>query len=119
MPYSGKVGLTLWIVSWIWLIAAYYNLTHDTNWVAKLSIAACLLGLFLFQAQNWARMISVMANAMGIFLSGYFFMAGFTLIATVNVILFGGAIVYLMMPATSQYFKAQSPQKNIPGKQGP
>ncbi len=108
MPYTGKVGSTLWLVSWIWLIGAYYYLTRDTAWAAKLSIAVLLLGLFIFQAQNWARLIAVLGNAMGILLSGYFFVAGFFLIATVNVMLFGGAIYFLMVPATSQYFKAQS-----------
>lgn len=108
MPYSGKVGTTLWVVSWVWLISAYYYLTHDTNWAAKLSIAAVILSLFLVQAQNWSRLIAVMGNIMGILLSGYFFLGGFVLIATVNVILFGGAIYYLMVPATSRYFKARS-----------
>lgn len=112
MPYTGKVGSTLWLVSWIWLISAYYYLTQDTTWVAKLSIAVLLLGLFIFQAQNWARLIAVLGNVMGILLSGYFFVAGFILIATVNVMLFGGAVYFLMVPATSQYFKVQSQRED-------
>ncbi len=112
MPDSGKFGVSLWIVSWVWLISTYYYLTRDADWSVKLTIAACLLGCFLFKAQNWARLISALANVMGIFLSGYFFLAGFILIATVNVILFGGAIYFLMVPATSQYFKAQSKYGN-------
>jgi len=108
MPYTGKVGSTLWLVSWIWLISVYYYLTKDTAWAAKLSIAVVLLGIFVFQAQNWARLIAVLGNLMGILLSGYFFLAGFILIATVNIMLFGGAIYFLMVPTTSHYFKAQS-----------
>jgi hypothetical protein len=108
MPNTGKIGSTLWLVSWIWLISVYYYLTQDTTWVAKLTIAVVLLGLFIFQAQNWARLIAVLGNVMGILLSGYFFIAGFVLIATVNVMLFGGAIYYLMVPATAQYFKIQN-----------
>lgn len=108
MPYTGKVGSTLWLASWIWLISVYYLLTQDTTWVAKLSIAVILLGLFVFQAQNWARLIAVLGNVMGILLSGYFFIAGFILIATVNVMLFGGAIYFLMVPTTTRYFKIQS-----------
>jgi hypothetical protein len=108
MPYAGKVGVTLWVVSWIWLIAVYYYLTQDTTWVAKLSIAVVLLALFLLQAQNWARLIAVLGNVMGILLSGYFYLGGFILFATVNVMLFGGAIYFLMIPAVSRYFKAQN-----------
>jgi hypothetical protein len=117
MPYTGKVGSTLWIVSWIWMISTYYFLTHDTHWVVRSSIAAAILGLLLFQAQNWARWISVMANLMGILLSINFFKAGFTLFATVDVILFGGAIAFLMAPATSEFFKSQSHGKTPGGEQ--
>ena len=117
MPYSGKVGSTLWLVSWIWMISTYYYLTHDTNWVLKLAIAAAILALMLFQAQNWARWISVMANLMGILLAFNFFMAGFILFATVDVMLFGGAIAFLMAPATAQYFKAQSHKGTHRGEQ--
>ena len=116
MPYPGKVGVTLWVVSWVWLISCYYYLTKDVNWAGKLTIAACLLALFLFQAQNWARMISMLANVMGILLSAYFFMAGFVTIAAVNVILFGGAIYFLLIPAASQYFKSQSQQASGQGR---
>jgi hypothetical protein len=42
---------------------------------------------------------------MGILLSLYFIISGFVLIATVNIMLFGGSIYYLMVPATSRYFK--------------
>ena len=117
MPYTGKVGSTLWVVSWVWMISTYYYLTHDTSWVLKLAIAAAILGLLLFQAQNWARWISVMANLMGILLAFNFFMAGFTLFATVDVMLFGGAIGFLMAPATVQFFKAQSHGKAHRGEQ--
>jgi len=108
MPYTAKVGATLWLFSWTWLLVVYYNLTKDTNWVYKLSIAIAILAVLLFQAQNWARIISVLANIMGILLSGYFYMGGFILIATVNVVLFGGAIYYLMVPSTAVYFKSQT-----------
>ena len=46
-----------------------------------------------------------------------FFMAGFTLFATVDVMLFGGAIAFLMAPATAQYFKAQSHKGTHRGEQ--
>lgn len=108
MPYSGKMGTTLWMLSWIWLISVYYYLTRDTTWTTKLSIAAALLILFLLQAQNWARLIAVLGNMMGILLTWHFFLKGFILIAVVNVLLFGSSIYFLMAPATSRYFKAQS-----------
>lgn len=117
MPQTGKIAVTLWSVGWIWLIGAYYYLTHDINWAAKLAMALLLLVIFLSQAQNWARLISILANVMGIFLSGYFFLAGFILVATVNVILFGGAIYYLMIPPTARYFKAQSMKNRGQGEQ--
>jgi hypothetical protein len=110
MPYSGKVGSALWLVSWAWLIACYYHLTHDSAWTAKLCAAVLILSLFLIQAQNWSRLISVLGNIMGILLSGYFYIAGYVLIAAVNVMLFSAAIYFLMVPATSRYFKAQSQQ---------
>lgn len=119
MPQPGKIAVTLWIVGWVWLIGAYYYLTNDFSWAIKLSIAAFLLLIFLSQAQNWARLISVLANVMGIFLSGYFFLAGFILIATVNVILFGGAIYYFMVPVTAQYFQAKSMKSRGQDTQGP
>ena len=112
MPQKAKVAVTLWIMSWLWLIISYYYLTHDSSWALKLAISVCLLGFFIFQAQNWARWISVLANVMGIFLSGYFFLAGFIMIATVNVILFSGGIYYFMVPITAQYFKTQSKQNH-------
>ena len=108
MPYSAKTGVTLWLVSWVWLLAAYYNLTHDSEWVLKLAIAILLLLIFISQAQNWARLIGVIANIMGILLSIYFYMGGFIMIANVNVVLFGGGVYYLMVPSTTNYFKAQS-----------
>lgn len=108
MPYAGKVGLTLWVTSWIWFLSVYYYLTNDSTWVVKLSIAVAILVPFLFQSQNWARMIAILGNAMGIVLSILFFYKGLVLIATVNVLLFGGSIYYLMVPATSRYFKAHS-----------
>ena len=108
MPYVAKVGCFLWLAGWIWLIGIYYYLTKDTEWVTKLSIAIVLLAIFVYQAQNWSRLIAVLSNLMGILLSGYFFLAGLFLIAGINVVLFGGAIYFLMVPATKQYFKIQS-----------
>ncbi len=102
------MGVTLWLVSWIWLLSAYYYLTHDSEWVLKLSLAIGLLAIFISQAQNWSRLIGIVANIMGILLSYYFFMRGFIMIATVNVVLFGGAVCYLMVPSTTRYFKEQS-----------
>lgn len=114
MPFSAKVGVSLWILSWIWLLVNYYSLTKDIDWVYKLSAGIGILAVFLIQSQNWARIISVLANIMGILLSGYFFLAGFVFVATVNVILFGSAIYYLMIPATSAYFKSQSSPNRPP-----
>ena len=110
MPFSGKVGASLCSVGWIWIIAICYFMLSDENWALKLSIMVCILSFFLFQAQNWARWIAILGNVMGILLSTYFFLGGFVLIATVNVMLFGGSIYYLMVPATSHYFKTQSQQ---------
>jgi len=107
MPYTGKVGVTLWAVSWIWLISVYYYLTKDTDWLIKLSIMVVILAPFLFQGQNWARIIAMLGNAMGIILSILFFFKGFVLFGTVMVMLFGGSIYFLVIPATSRYFKTQ------------
>jgi hypothetical protein len=114
MPYAGKVGLTLWLTSWVWFLSVYYYLTNDSTWVVKLSVAVAILVPFLFQSQNWARMIAILGNAMGIILSILFYYKGLVLIATVNVLLFGGSIYYLMVPATSRYFKTHSQH----GRQG-
>ena len=108
MPYSAKMGITLWLVSWAWLLAVYYYLTRDTEWVLKLSIAIGLLTIFISQAQNWARLIGIIANIMGILLSIYFYMGGFVMVAAVNVVLFGGSIYYLMLTSSTRYFKEQS-----------
>ena len=108
MPYSAKMGVTLWIISWAWLLSAYYYLTKDSDWATKLAIAIVILAIFITQAQNWSRLIGVVANVMGILLSLYFYLAGFAVVAAVNVVLFGGAIYYLMVPATARYFKEQS-----------
>jgi hypothetical protein len=116
MPYSAKTGVTLWLVSWIWLLAVYYYLTHDSEWVLKLAIAIGLLAVFISQAQNWSRLIGVIANLMGILLSIYFYLGGFIMAATVNVILFGGGIYYLMVPSTTRYFKEQSKPASSPDK---
>jgi hypothetical protein len=106
MPFTGKMGLTLWLIGWIWMIAAYYYLTRDKDLTLKLSIAAVILIPFLIQIQNWARWIVILGNVMGILYSYYFLIGGHVTIATVNVILFGGSIYYLMVSATSRYFKA-------------
>ena len=90
------------------IIAFSYFKLPDTNWALKLFIMVCILSPFLLQAQNWARWIAILGDVMGILLSAYFFAAGFVLIATVNVILFGGSIYYLMIPVTSRYFKIHS-----------
>lgn len=108
MPSSAKMGFTLWVVGWAWLIAVYYYLTKDSDWTLRLSIAIGLLTIFISQAQNWARLICILANIMGILLSIYFYLGGFVAVATVNVVLFGGGIYYLMVPATTGYFKEQS-----------
>lgn len=110
MPFTGKMGLTLWLGGWIWLIAIYYYLTKDTTLAVKLSIATLILVPFLFQCQNWARIIAMLGNAMGIIISALFFVKGLVLIATVNILLFGGSIYYLMVPTTSRYFKSHSQQ---------
>lgn len=106
MPFAGKMGLTLWLIGWIWLISVYFYLTKDTNLSLKLSIAAVILIPFLIQIQNWARWIVILGNVMGILYSYYFFIGGHVLIATVNVMLFGSSVYYLMAPQTSRYFKA-------------
>jgi hypothetical protein len=108
MPYSAKMGFTLWVAGWAWLMAVYYYLTKDSDWTLKLFIAIGLLTIFISQAQNWARLIGILANIMGILLSTYFYLGGFVMVATVNVVLFGGGIYYLMVPATTGYFKEQS-----------
>lgn len=107
MPFSAKVGVTLWLVSWIWFIALYYYLTRDNDWVLKLSIAIGILAVFLFQAQNWARWISMLANSMGLLLSVFFFIKGYVFESALNLILFGGSIYYLLVPPTTTYFKSQ------------
>ncbi len=111
MPSSGKIGTTLWVISWVWLIAVYYHLTQDRTWAVKLSIADVILVLFLLQAQNWARLIALLGSIMGILLSGHFYWKGFIFVAIINVVLFSGSIYFLMVPATSRYFKAQSQPK--------
>ena len=113
MPYPGKMGLSLWLVGWIWLIAMYFYLTQDSALAGKLSISVAILIPFLIQCQNWARIIALLGNAMGIVISVLFYYKGLVLIATVNVLFFGGSIYYLMVPATSRYFKAHGQ----PGRQ--
>ena len=113
MPFAGKMGLSLWLVGWIWLISMYYYLTKDSTLAVKLSISVVILIPFLVQIQNWARIIAQLGNAMGIVISVLFFYKGLVLIATVNVLLFGGSIYFLMIPATSRYFKAHGQ----PGRQ--
>jgi hypothetical protein len=108
MPFSGKVGASLFAGGWISIIAFSYFKLPDTNWALKLFIMVCILSPFLLQAQNWARWIAILGNVMGILLSVYFFMAGFVQIAAMNVVLFGGSIYYLMLPATSRYFRTHS-----------
>jgi hypothetical protein len=113
MPFAGKMGLSLWLVGWIWLISMYYYLTKDSTLAVKLSISVVILIPFLVQIQNWARIIAQLGNAMGIVISVLFFYKGLVLIATVNVLLFGGSIYFLMIPVTSRYFKAHGQ----PGRQ--
>lgn len=108
MPFSAKVGVTLWVAGWIWFISICHYLLRDANVTIKFSIAMCILGLFLSQAQNWARWISVLANTLGIFYSSHFFIIGKVFISVVNVILFAGAIYFLIASTTSNYFKSQN-----------
>lgn len=108
MPSVAKIGASLWLFSWIWFIAIYYYLTKDTDWVFKLSVAVVILAGFLSQAQNWARLISILANSMGILLSVVFFYKGLAFIAALNLVFFCGAIYFLLVPATTAYFKSQS-----------
>ncbi len=108
MPFTGKVGTSLCAAGWMSIIAFCYFKLPETNWALKLLIMVCILIPFLLQAQNWARWIAILGNVMGILLSAYFFMAGFVQIATVNVMLFGGSSYYLIVPATSRYFKTHS-----------
>ena len=108
LPFTGKMGLTLWLIGWIWLISVFFYLTKDKDLTFKLSIAIVILIPFVIQIQNWARWIVILGNVMGILYSYYFFIGGHVLIATVNVMLFGSSIYYLMVPATSRYFKTQN-----------
>jgi glucose-6-phosphate-specific signal transduction histidine kinase len=108
LPFTGKMGLTLWLIGWIWLISVFFYLTKDKDLTFKLSIAVIILIPFIIQIQNWARWIVILGNMMGILYSYYFFIGGHVLIATVNVMLFGSSIYYLTVPATSRYFKPQS-----------
>jgi energy-coupling factor transporter transmembrane protein EcfT len=112
MPFSAKVGTTLWLISWIWFITLYYYLTKDNDWVLRLSIAIGILAVFLFQAQNWARWISVLANSMGLLLTVIFFFKGYLFESALNLILFSGSIYYLLIPSTATYYKSQSRPDN-------
>jgi fatty acid desaturase len=112
MPSLAKIGISFWLLSWVWFIAVYYYYTKDTDWVLKLSIAVGILSLFLSQAQNWARLISILANSMGILLSVIFFYKGLALIAALNLVFFSGAIYLLMVSPTTAYFKSQSQSGN-------
>ncbi|MGD9367133.1 MAG: hypothetical protein PVH87_15655 [Desulfobacteraceae bacterium] len=112
MPFSARVGATLWLISWIWFIALYYYLTRDNDWVLKLSIAIGILAIFLFQAQNWARWISVLANSMGLLLTVIFFFKGLVFESALNLVLFGGSIYYLLASSTATYYKSQSRPDN-------
>jgi hypothetical protein len=108
MPSVAKIGISFWLLSWVWFIAVYYHYTKDTQWVLKLCIAVGILSLFLSQAQNWARLISILANSMGILLSVLFFFKGLAFIAALNLVFFSGAIYLLMVSPTTAYFKSQS-----------
>ncbi len=110
MPLSAKTGIALWLASWIWFLGAYYFLIKDVDDVLKFSIAVILLAVFMLQFRNWARMLAMMANAMGILFSSYYYFGGFVMIAAVNVLLFGAAIYYLVIPTTAQFFKVDSPK---------
>lgn len=108
MPQSAKIGVTLWLLGWIWFLVVYYKLTQDMDWVYKLSIALGLLAIFISQALNWARLLSVLANSMGVLLSILFFYKGLVFIAAVNFVLFVSAVYFLMVPSTTKYFKLQT-----------
>lgn len=108
MPQKAKIGVSLWLVSWIWYLLTTYNLTNDQDNVPKMAIAVAILVIFLSQAQNWARIIAVMVSAMGILFSSLFFAQGIIMIATVDVLLFAGAIFYLMTPTVARHFKEHS-----------
>lgn len=114
MPISAKVGLALWIVSWAGFIAVYYTYTKDTQWVYRLSAAVVILAIFLSQAQNWSRILAILANGMGGALSSLFFMQGLVGVAAMNILLFGSAIYFLMVPQTVAYYKAQSQPASPP-----
>jgi hypothetical protein len=73
-----------------------------------MAIAVAILTVFLSQAQNWSRIIAAMVSLMGILFSSLFFVRGIFMIATVDVVLFGGGIYYLMVPSTARYFKEVS-----------
>lgn len=108
MPSAAKIGVSLWLFSWIWFIAIYYYYTKDTDWVFKLSIALGILAVCLSQAMNWARLISLLANSMGMLLSVIFFYKGLAFVAALNLVFFGGAVYFLMVSPTTAYFKSHS-----------
>lgn len=114
MPFSAKLGAAFWILGWVGFIAVYYNYTNDTQWVFKLSAAVGILAIFVLQAQNWARLLSILANVMGAMLSLLFFFQGLVLVAVINILLFGAAVYFLMIPQTVTYYKSQSQTDNPP-----
>lgn len=117
MPPKAKLGISSWLLSWVWFISIYYYKLGDPDgMLLKLGIAIGLLAIFLVQAQNWARLISLLANAMGILLSVIFLYKGLisienrslVFIGALNFILFCGAMYFLMIPSTVAYFKSHS-----------
>lgn len=108
-PPSVKTGFRFLIAGWAVFYLALYIILQNAI-PLKLLVIGPLMLLTILKVVNWARMLCLMCNAM-VILYALFFMVLFKTdpikftSLLIAVILFATASYYLLVPASSQFFK--------------
>ena len=110
MPAPTRRGVVLTIAGWCCFLFATYAY-YDPSSLIKFAIAGGIICYYLYQSKRWARVLALLASVFVVMYGGFFaflfapqnlFAAA---VSAANVVLFGAAFYYLILPETNRYFK--------------
>ena len=126
MPRPVRLAVILTFLGWGCFLFATYAF-YDPNAFIKFAIAGGIVCYYLYQCKRWARVIAMLASIFIVLYGGFFtvLFAGQNALAMVlsaaNVLFFGSAFYYLILPETNRHFKKMNPPaaEKDPGASNP
>jgi hypothetical protein len=123
MPAPARRGVVLTLAGWCCFLYATYAF-YDPSSFLKFAIAGGIICYYLYQSKRWARVLALLGSVFVVMYGGFFvflFVSRDPFAAAVsaaNVVLFGAAFYYLILPETHRYFKEATPPASS-GTPGP